>query len=42
MESRKMVQANLFAKQRQRHRWRGQTYGYQGGRMGWDELVDWV
>ena len=33
---------NLFAKQKQRHRCREQTYGYQGGEgWGWDELGDW-
>ena len=32
---------NLFAKQKQRHRSREQTYGYQDGRMGWDGLGDW-
>ena len=26
----KMVQMNLFAEQKQRHRYREQTYGYQG------------
>ena len=37
----KMVQMNLFAKQKQRHRCREQTYGYQGGKGGWNELGDW-
>ena len=32
---------NLFTKQRQSHRCREQTYGYQGGKGGWDELGDW-
>ena len=51
MESRKMVQMILFAKQKQRHRHRGPTYGYQGGKemygyqggqgRGWGELGDW-
>ena len=31
----------LFTKQKQRCRCRGQTYGYQGGKAGWDELGDW-
>ena len=34
MESRKMVQMNLFAKQKFRHRCREQIYEYQGGRGG--------
>ena len=34
VESRKMLQVNLFAKQKQRHRCREQTYGYQGGMNG--------
>ena len=38
VESRKMVQMNLFAGQELRHRHREQTYGYQGGKRGWDEL----
>ena len=32
---------NVFAKQKQRHRYREQTYGYQGGNGEWDELGDW-
>ena len=40
VKSRKMVQVILFAKQKQRHRCREQTYGHQGGRRGWDELGD--
>ena len=32
----------LFAKQRQRHRWREQKYGFQsGGEEEWEELEDW-
>ena len=32
----------LFAKQKQRHRRREQTYGHQGGKGGcWEELRDW-
>ena len=38
VESRNIVQINLFAKQKQRHRCREQTYGHQGG---WDGLGDW-
>ena len=34
MESRKMVQINLFVKQKQSHRRREQTYGYQGRASG--------
>ena len=36
-----MVQMNLPAKQKQRHRCRKQTYGYQGGKGEWDKLGDW-
>ena len=36
-----MVHMNLFAKQKQSHRCRKQTYGYQVGKGGWDELGDW-
>ena len=35
-----MVQMNLFSKQKQRHRCREQTYGYQAGKGEWDELGD--
>ena len=31
VESRKMIQVNLFAKQKQRHRCRQQMQGHQGG-----------
>ena len=41
MQCRKMVQMNPSAKQKQRHRWKEQTYGHQGGKRGWDELGDW-
>ena len=34
MESRKMIQTILLAKQKQRHSCRGQTYGPQGGKEG--------
>ena len=36
-----MVYMTSFAKQKQRHRYREQTYGYQGGKKVWDELRDW-
>ena len=32
---------NLSMKQKQTHRHREQTYRYQGGKQGWDELGDW-
>ena len=35
-----MVQTNLFAKLKERHRCREQTYGHQVGNRGWDELGD--
>ena len=39
-----MVQMNLFAKQKQRHRRREQTYGCQGGKggggMNWEIGID--
>ena len=31
---------NLFAKQKQTHKHREQTYGYQGGEWVWDGLGD--
>ena len=34
VESRKLVQMNWFARQKQRHRRREQTYGHQGGKGG--------
>ena len=44
VESRKMVQMNLFAKQKQSRRCRKQTYGYQGGKgeggMNWEIGID--
>ena len=43
MDSRKMLKMNLFAKQKQRHRCREQTYGYQGGKgggMNWEIGID--
>ena len=36
----KMVQVNLFAEQKQRHRHREQMCGYRGGE--WDGLGDWI
>ena len=41
-ESKKMVQMNLFTKEKQTHRLREETYGYQQGRMGSrDKLGVW-
>ena len=37
----KMAQMITFAKQKQRHRCREQTYGCQGEREGCEELGDW-
>ena len=37
----KNVQMYISAKQKQRHRCREQTYGYQGWKAGWDESGDW-
>ena len=37
----KMMQVNLFTKQKQTHRYRKQTYGYQGVKWGRDKLGDW-
>ena len=34
VESEKMIQMNLFIKQKQTHRLRKQTYGYQRGKAG--------
>ena len=34
VESRKMVQMNRFARQKERHRCREQMYGHQGGKAG--------
>ena len=45
MESRKMVQMNLSAKQKQSHRCREQTYGHQGGKAlggGDGGVMNWV
>ena len=38
VESRIMIQMNLFAKQKKNHRCRKQIYGYQGRNGVWDEL----
>ena len=38
-----MIQMNLFAKQKYRHKHREQMYGYQGGRevgMNWETGID--
>ena len=32
---------NLFTKQKESHRCRKQTYGYQAGKVGRDKLGDW-
>ena len=40
----KMIQMNLFTKQKQTHRLREQTYGYQEERVveaGWWGGIDW-
>ena len=34
VEFKKMIQMNLFTKQKQTHRHRKQTYGYQRGKVG--------
>ena len=42
VESRKMVQMNLFTKQKDTHRHRKQIYGYQKGKVaGRDKLGTW-
>ena len=45
VESKKMIQVNLFTKQKQTHGHRKQTYGYQrgkgGGGGGEDKLGPW-
>ena len=42
VESKKYIQMNLFMKQKQTHRHRKQTYGYQRGKAGGrDKLVVW-
>ena len=37
----KMIQKNLFTKQKQSHRCRKQSYGYQGGKRRRDKQGDW-
>ena len=37
----KMIQMNLFTKQKQTHRFRKQTSGYQRGKEGRDKLGVW-
>ena len=37
----KMVQMNLFTKQKLSHRCRKQTHGFQGEKGGRDKLGDW-
>ena len=39
VESREMVWMNLFAKQKQRYRYREQMHGYQRGKLGGE--IDW-
>ena len=42
MESKKIIQMSLFAKQKQTHRHRKQSYGYQRGKGGErDKLGVW-
>ena len=41
MESKKMMQMNLFIKQKLTHRHRNQTFGYQRGKRGSDKLGVW-
>ena len=38
MESKNLIQMNLFTKQKQTHRHRKQTYGYQSGQRGVREI----
>ena len=38
VESKKIIQMNLFIEQKQTHRHRAQTYGYQRGKAGRDKL----
>ena len=39
MKSKKIIQINLYIKQKQTHRHRKQTYGYQKGK--WGEGLIW-
>ena len=42
LKKKKMIQMNLFTKQKQTHRHRKQTYGYQRGKVGGrDKFGDW-
>ena len=41
LKSKKMIQINLFTKQKQTHRHRKQPYGCQGGKVGRDKLGVW-
>ena len=38
----KMIQMNLFTKQKQTHRFRKQTYGYQKGKVKGGKLGGWA
>ena len=42
MESRKTVQMNLFANQKQSYRIENKLMVTKGGWGGWDELGDWI
>ena len=39
VESKKMIQMNLFTKEKQTHRLRKQTYGYQMGKVGREDKL---
>ena len=41
VQSRKIVQVILFAKQKYRHRHKEKNYGHQGGKGWWDKLGNW-
>ena len=41
LKAKKMIQMNLFTKQKQTHRPRKQIYGYQNGKGGGDNLRAW-
>ena len=41
VESKKMIQMNLFTKQKQTHRHRKQTYGYQRVKWGGEKTNLW-
>ena len=38
LKKKKMMQMNIFTKGKQAHRLRGQTCGYQEGRVGWGRI----